>query len=459
MSDNHTSPEPAPAAQPEFCARTLLEAVSVPSFRKASWAGIKKGSTRVDSTNGLNWVVKVRGALDFDALERAYLAVIARHDALRASIIDTEQGPYLFFQPQVSWCLQRIDLSDVAAEMREARARELASSLVWMPFDLSQAPLFRAFVITLGPREHVLGLVAHHFIADGTSREIIKREVLLAYQAYSHQQVPRELAEPCVQYSGYLMSMERWFASPAATPHFVYWKERLARAPAVILPDSMRDSTTVRTEIKLGAELTSAIYETARALRVTPYFLLCAAQYVLLSKLTELEDVTIGSVIQGRETPALQPVVGNLADRVYHRVSLVGNPRFAELVQRVRTAVMEAESHQFVRFDILTRIRGDEGLVVAPMFNYMPGGPAEAAPPAWNEADESVTRFPIAPAPVNTPGGGPSYWLTMWWTSDGLEGNFRFWGRSMPAVAPAFAAVLAQAVRWTRLRLRSFALN
>lgn len=446
MSDNDT---------PDFFARTLSEATSVPSFRKASWAGIKKGSTKVDSTNGLNWVVRVRGAMDLDALERAYLAVIERHDALRASVLDTEQGPCLLFQPHVTWRLQRLDISDVSPERREARARELASSLVWTPFDLSRAPLLRAFVITLGPDEHVLGMVAHHFVADGTSRDIIKREMFSAYQAYCHQKVPHELAEPCVQYSGYLMSMDRWFASPRAAPHLAYWKERLAGAPAVTLPVSMQVASTGRAEIKLGSELTSAIHETARALRVTPYFVLLAGQYVLLSKLTGLADVTVGCLIQGRETPALQQVVGNLADREYYRVSLTGNLRFAEVVQRVRDCVMEAESHQFVRFDVLTRIRGDEGLVIAPMFNYMPGGPAESAP---NPSDESVTKFPIASAPENTPGGGPCYWLTLWWTPGGLQGNFRFGGASMPAVVPAFTSVLAQAVKWNRLRLRSFAL-
>jgi len=447
---------------PQFSVRVLPEAGRIPCFRKASWNGIKAGIVQVDSTNGPHWVVKVRGVVNLDALERACVVMTERHDALRASAFDTEDGPCLLVEPRVSFSLQRIDLTDTPSERREAEARDIASNLVWKTFDLSVAPLFRAFAILLGPREYVFGCVFHHFVVDRMSSDILKREVLEAYLAYSNLEPPSVLREPCVHYSEYLLSIENWLTTAGAAPHVSFWRERLAGVPAVTLPTSTRStgaSAGARLDIEIESQLAAGIFEAARVMRVTPFLLLLASQYVLLSRLTGLEDITVGTVIHGRETAPLQRVVGNLADRVYYRVNLSGNPRFAEVVLRVRANVLEAEPHQFVRSDILTRIRGSEGPLHAPIFNYLPANPIESLPPLWNKPDESVVGFGLAAPPaLSIANPQMCYWLALNGTPTGIRGEFRFGGPVLPELSSAFISVLSQAVRWNRLRLRSFTL-
>lgn len=445
---------------PRFDARNRLKPARVFSFRTTTWDGIKKGWIRVDSTNGTHWVGRLRGLSDVDAVERACLALLQRHDALRASVLDISNRPCLSFDSSTSWRLDRIDLQAVPSDKREAQARDLASAFVWQPFDLASGPLFRALLITLAPGEHVLGIVVHHFVADGLSIRILGQELTSLLAHYTRHRTAPPSSEPCVQYSDYLVSMQEWLDGPGCAPHLAYWRDRLTDAPAIVLPSSMEQPPSeqqgARVPLKINTELASAVYETAAALHASPFLVLLAAQVVLVAKLTELDDVTIGSVTLGREVPALQGVVGYLADRVYYRVDVARNPGFGEILERVRATVIDASAHQFVRADIVkSAIGGDRG-IVAPMFNYLPGD-ALAAPVM--APGMTMSPFAIQPPPARSEASSElSYWLELRGGASGMQGHFRFGGSAMPGLAPAFEAILSQAMGRHQCRLHSFRL-
>src|SRR5581483_2409540 len=255
---------------------------------------------------------------------------------------------------------ERIDLCDVDAGLREEAARDAASSFIWRPFDVSTGPLFRALIVTLSPTDHVIALVVHHFVADALSVGILGRDFLSAYRlrAGLSSQVPEVV--PAVQYSAFLASMNEWLAGPAAVVHLRYWRECLEEAPRVMLkppaPRSVSESREARVCVEIPADLASAIHKVALEICVTPFVLLLSAQYVMLARWCGLDDITIGTVTHGRDEPALQGVVGYLADRVYYRASLAGNPDFVEVVQRVMAALRAAARHQWVPSDIVKRI-------------------------------------------------------------------------------------------------------
>src|SRR6185295_3742733 len=123
--------------------------------------------------------LRLAGELDVAALERALGEVVRRHDSLRTRFAEGEGAPVL------------------VAEVRRRAAEE-----AFRPFDLAAGPLFRARLLRLAEREHVLLLAMHHIVSDGWSLGVLLRELSALYAACREGRPP-PLPEPPLQYAAY----------------------------------------------------------------------------------------------------------------------------------------------------------------------------------------------------------------------------------------------------------------
>ena len=97
---------------------------------------------------------------------------------------------------------------------------------------MTRAPLFRTRLMRLGAEDHVLVLIFHHIIVDGSSIGIYFEEVSKLYAAFKSR-LPAQLAEPALQFSDVARWQRSWCNTRAATRQFTYWKERLCEASSV----------------------------------------------------------------------------------------------------------------------------------------------------------------------------------------------------------------------------------
>ena len=113
--------------------------------------------------------VRLTGALDGLALEKAFAALIARHECLRTTFpvfdgraVQRVEPPQPFLLPVVELgiCSETLQLDEAGRRVGQELAR---------PFDLTAGPSFRAGLFRLSERDHVLWLVFHHILADGLS--------------------------------------------------------------------------------------------------------------------------------------------------------------------------------------------------------------------------------------------------------------------------------------------------
>ncbi|WP_146033845.1 non-ribosomal peptide synthetase, partial [Burkholderia humptydooensis] len=133
--------------------------------------------------------LRLRGALDIDALADAFARAAARHPALRTRIVARADGaPGQRIVPARRVDLPIVDLrADSRAaddDARFAAAVALTDDDALAPFDLAaDAPLWRARVVRLGAHDHVLSLVVHHIVSDGQSIDLWLDAVRAAYVA------------------------------------------------------------------------------------------------------------------------------------------------------------------------------------------------------------------------------------------------------------------------------------
>ncbi|MEO7494770.1 MAG: condensation domain-containing protein, partial [Massilia sp.] len=161
---------PAPAAgmsrQPQ--SRSALSAAQLRLWLMSQVDG-------ASSAYNIPGVFRVDGALDPALLRGALRTLQARHEILRTSFdVDQDKQPYQSIDATAA-----IDFNALPADGRSVD--ELAREVMLAPFDLRTGPLWRARLVTLGEREHVLIFSFHHIVFDGWSLGVFARELFALY--------------------------------------------------------------------------------------------------------------------------------------------------------------------------------------------------------------------------------------------------------------------------------------
>ncbi|MFP2934702.1 condensation domain-containing protein, partial [Pyxidicoccus sp. 3LG] len=146
--------------------------------------------------------LRLSGALELSALQRAFDELVRRHESLRTTFQSEGGEPQQVIHPATAQQLPVVDLATLSPEQRDSECRRLATEDAARPFNLSAGPLLRAQVLRLGPTEHVLLLNMHHSVSDGWSMSVLVREMAALYEAF-RQGRPSPLPELPVQYADY----------------------------------------------------------------------------------------------------------------------------------------------------------------------------------------------------------------------------------------------------------------
>src|SRR5262249_53539367 len=132
-----------------------------------------------------------------------------------------------------------------------------------------------------------------------------------------------------------------------------YWRERLTREPATELPsDGPRDrSDGAWLTATLPSAQTAAVRALARSEGSSMFMVLLAALDLLVAELTGDNDVTIGTLVAGRDHPLVRPLVGVFLNTLPLRVNVGGATSLRDVLPRVRDATRGALAHGDVPFD------------------------------------------------------------------------------------------------------------
>jgi amino acid adenylation domain-containing protein len=317
--------------------------------------------------------VRLRGAVEPEAMRRALETLVHRHESLRTVFPAQDGQPRQVVQPRAPFPLPVSDLSVLPADLAEREAARMADEDARRPFDLASGPLLRAGLVRLADAEWVLLLNLHHIVSDGWSMELLFGELAQAYAAGTEGSDP-ELPPLRLQYPDYAAWQREWLTGARLERQIAWWRERLASAPVLELPtDRPRPATPSfrggAVEFRIDGETSRAVDALARVEGATRFQLLLGAFAVLLGRWSGQEDVVVGSPVAGRGRPETEGMVGLFVNMLALRTDLSGDPAFREIVARVREAVLGAMSHQDVPFDrLVDELRVDRSLSRHPLF-------------------------------------------------------------------------------------------
>ncbi len=319
--------------------------------------------------------ISLDGPLDVQALERSIAEIVRRHESLRTrfELIDDGRGVQVIDET-VEKPLDLVDLSARDGVDNEAEARRLIDDHAQRPFDLCTGPLFKAMLVRLGERVHLLLINMHHIISDGWSLRLLFRELGLLYRAGVEGSAAQLQALP-IQYADYTLWQRAMLDGDGLTALIDYWRDRLDGAPTTLALETdlprppVQSFTGEAVKFRLSEELSARLIALGRREGATLYMVFLAAFSLLLSRHSGQETILVGSPTAGRSRPELEDLIGMFVNMLVMRSDLSGDPTFRELLGRIRESALGAYAHQDLSFEkLVDALQPERDLSRQPLF-------------------------------------------------------------------------------------------
>lgn len=338
----------------------------------------------------LVYVIHLEGHLDEDAFEEAFNQIIDRHDALRSTVILTENEQELAHQKtekKLHVIINHIDFTAYPEPEKQTKIDHFIEFDTKKTFELDTPPLYRCHLIKKNKNDHLFVFTIHHIFFDLESFGILLRELSIFYNAKVLGIQPK-IPDLPIQWRDFTLWEWKYLNGSKLKESLAYWKENLKNPPAELkLPiDYPRKIKSVRQIIlsmkiihfilkytkyffkreivsrtllmphfkgmrysfDIPRSITVGLKKLAEEQNVTLYMTLLATFNVLIHGYTSQEDIIIGSPISNRNRVEMENVIGYFINFIPLRIKLEGNPTFTQLLQQVKDVTLSAYDYQYV---------------------------------------------------------------------------------------------------------------
>ncbi|HEX5119701.1 MAG TPA: amino acid adenylation domain-containing protein [Pseudonocardiaceae bacterium] len=387
---------PRPASRPVLRPATVADPAPLSPAQERHW--ILNQIDPVGTGNNVPVVLRLTGALDRTALDRALTLVAFRQETLRTTFELVDGSPVARVHPP----------RQVVADYREPAEPldDVLTGIADEVFSLGAAPPWRATLVRTGADEHHLVLNLHHILTDGWSTAVLLAELAACYRGASAQ-----LPALTIRYADYA----RWQRELAADrSDLEFWRADLDGVADLELPtDRPRTASTAHRGATVPVTFTSAQGAALRRLAGgtggTLFTGVLAVFAELLRRHSGQADFAVGTFHANRTEPATEHLVGFFVNNVPLRCRLDPAGTWRERLSAAAKQVAAVFGHADTPFERIV-----DGLGVPRSVRRTPVFQAMCVLqnlPAWPTAFGDV-----AVRPVRRPYDRADFDLTLWLT-------------------------------------------
>ncbi len=322
----------------------------------------------------------LEGELDRDALYSALLNLLDRHEALRGRF--SADGTEFLVRERIAFELPLIDLRNLAATAQETALDELMAKEVEHVFDLLEGPLFRAFLVARGERDHVLVFNCHHAIVDGWSLKIILAELPRLYSDLAQGRVVTELPASAsyVEYARLAAGRERDMTEKVRS----YWRQVFAGgAPKLELPlddkrPLLRNYESLREDFYVNQQAYDGLKAAGAKNGLSQFVTLLSAFALYIGRIAGQNDFVIGVPSSGQIANGKSELLGHDSRILPIRFEIREEDTFVTFAKRTMERFLAGYEHQWITLpEVLQAIDFEVEKSRAPLvqvtFSYDPG--------------------------------------------------------------------------------------
>jgi amino acid adenylation domain-containing protein len=280
----------------------------------------------------------LKGLVMKENLNKAFQAVIRRHESLRTVFIEIDGAPKQVVLNHVPFNIEFEDISKVADTKSYLRAA-MEASTTWQ-FDLENGPLIRVQLFRLSAEEHAMIFCIHHIVSDGWSVSVLVQEVMRFYESFCKNQTL--VIDPLkIHYKDYTEWLYRRIDGVKGEEAKAFWKDQFSmevdalELPADFPRPAMKSFEGAVSKFYLEDALYSKILDFCKQSQITPFNFFRATLNILLHKFSGQHDITIGTPVSGRNHFDLEPQIGLYVNTLPLKATIAPEEPFTVFLKKI----------------------------------------------------------------------------------------------------------------------------
>ncbi len=350
-------------------------------------------------------IYKVSGEIDVPVFESSIAQVINRHEILRTTFEDSEEGLVQVLNQSDSFHFTFKSHSDYDSEDKDQIINDFAQKNGGKPFDLVKGPLVRIGLLHLGDNAYVLVVNMHHIITDKWSMRIFREELAEIYNA-SVKGISIAMEAPKLQYADFA----HWEQNKEIDKKQLdYWMKRLAGAPEILnLPTDYKrpkipSHKGAFCKRKIDKRVSDQVDALCKKNNTTHFVFYLSVFTIMLQRYCRQDDLLLGTPISNRSQSSLERMIGFFNETIVLRFNLDAQHSFTEYLQLTRKNVLDAFSNKDIPLELLIKELGvSRDVNINPLFQAMflyhkvPEKPVwEGFDIAYETLDAGVSKFDL----------------------------------------------------------------
>ncbi|MGE5329181.1 MAG: thioester reductase domain-containing protein [Deltaproteobacteria bacterium] len=310
--------------------------------QKAMWYTEKvHPGTSIGNVVGM---VKFKGEIDYNLLEKSLNLFIEKNDAMRMRVFENEGEPYQYIAEYHYYKPEMLDFSGKPIE----ELYKWDEKATRMPFKLVESDLFYFALIKID--EHTGGIYAklHHLISDAWTMVLTTNQIIENYTRLKKNiEIPKDKNPSYVEY---ISSEQEYEKSERYQKDKEYWNSNFEVIPdqiALKAADARNiDIKARRKTMLVPKKLTAKMHEYCLENRTSVFVLFVAALSMYLNRITANEHIILGTTTLNRANKREKETVGMFSNISCMQVALNDTMNFKALTTNISRESLSLLRHQ-----------------------------------------------------------------------------------------------------------------
>ena len=231
-------------------------------------------------------------------------------------------------------------------------AHTIAQAEATKPFDLQHDALMRVHWVNIADEQSLLLVTLHHIISDAWSTDLLLADFGEAF----NQQI---IVSPQLNFIDHIHWQRQTLDQQKQSQLLGFWQKKLLAAPQYLTLPTDRPRPEYQTyagakhHATLSAQTVAALDKLALEQGASRFMVLSCVFNLLLSKVSDQQDLCVSIPVAGRTEPGLERCVGLFLNTLVLRTRLDQVVTPAQLLKQIKHSSINMLDHQQLSFDQL----------------------------------------------------------------------------------------------------------
>ena len=298
-------------------------------------------------------VFEMDKSVDKEKLKESLLFVVQKHEALRTTIEENENG--ITYQ-SVKAISDNLIQEEIYSSKSDVEEKILSAIRYSFQLDKELPIQIKFFIPKKKGGETLLMIVIHHIAFDGWSVEVFQKEVYHAYQLLVNKKPLTHTTN--IQYKDYALWQRNFLQGTRYKKELNYWKGQLDGYNNSYLATDFSRPLEINYEgdaivALLSKETSQNLKAVAKELNASLYSVLLSGYYLFLSAYSNEQDIVVGSPFGNRHYAGTEDMIGFFVNSLALRVHINFKDTLKAYIKKVNAIVTQGQNNQDIPFEQL----------------------------------------------------------------------------------------------------------